>query len=223
MGLIRFFATAGEHNLGRMIGGRFQGCADGPDGGCHTLATVDERPDFGWNELPVGDGGRYRWLRYVGPAGGYSTVAEVEFIAPSSDVTVQAPDRLRRLGANEVVTTYRNTTGRTVRDLRLSLGAYATRDRAARAVQPAGRTRFEVVGPGRSVSARWQVDVPLPAAAGDYHLVADAVHADGRSRGSLARRSARRSTRSSTPSSPRSTGARPSRRSCGSPTTPPAR
>ena len=154
VGLIRFFATAGEHNLGRMIGGRFEGCADGPDAGCHTLATVDERPDFGWNELPVGDGGRYRWLRYVGPANGYSTVAEIEFVAPSSDVTVQAPTWLRRLGANEVVTTYRNTTGRTVRDLRLSLSAYATRDRAARAAQPAGRTRFEVVGPGRSVSAR---------------------------------------------------------------------
>jgi beta-glucosidase len=58
-----------------------------------------------------------------------------------------------------------------VHDVRLGLTAYATDDRAAREVRALGSSRFPVVEPGRTVSTGWQVDVPLSAATGGYHLV----------------------------------------------------
>ena len=193
---IRFVPRNGQ--LRRMLGGRFQGCTDGPDTGCRTLATVDDDPVLGWNELAVADTGRYRWLRYVGPDGAFNDVAEIEFVAPTRDVTVQAPAQLRQLGDNRVVTTYRNTGSRPVYDVRLDLSAYADADRAARAVQASAPARFAVVPPGKTVSVPWQVDVPLSAATGANHLVGRASyqhqpgagqpleHASGFSRSTLA-------------------------------------
>ena len=171
---IRFVPRNGQ--LARMVGGRFEGCTDGPDSGCRTLATVEDDPVLGWNELAVADTGRYRWLRYVGPDGTFCDVAEVEFVAPARDVTVEAPARLRQLDDNRVVTSYRNTSSRPVYDVRLDLGAYAVADRAARAVQASGPARFAVVPPGKTVSVPWQVDVPLPAATGAYDLVGRASY-----------------------------------------------
>jgi len=166
---IRYIPRNGQG--ARMVGGRFEGCADGPASGCRTLATVTEAPTLGWNELAVSDPGRYRWLRYVGPDGSFCDVAEVEFMAPADSVAVSGPQQLRQLGDNQVVTTYRNTGDRPVLDLRLGLDAYAIDDRAARTVRPITGTRFPVVAPGASVSTRWQVDVPLSATIGSYHLI----------------------------------------------------
>lgn len=177
--LVRFFPTPGDQNLPRLVGGRFEGCTDGPASGCHTLATIQDTPALGWNELPISDTAHYRWLRYVGPPGGYSSVAEIEFIAPSPAVTVRAPDQLRQLGDNRVVTSYRNTGNKPMHDVRLDLTAFASNDRVARTVQPLGNTRFPVVQPGASVSATWQVDIPLSAATGRYELVSHAVSKDG--------------------------------------------
>ena len=163
---IRFVPRNGQ--LGRMIGGRFEGCADGPASGCRTLTTVTEGPVLGWNELAVADTGRYRWLRYVGPDGSFCDVAEIEFVAPSRDVTVQAPAQLRQLGDNRVVTSYRNTSARPVYDVRLDLGAYAIADRAGRVVRALGRAHFPVVAAGQD-----RVDVLAggrPAVGGDRHL-----------------------------------------------------
>jgi hypothetical protein len=101
-------------------------------------------------------------------------VAEIEFLAPATEVAVEAPGQLRRLGDNRVVTSYRNTGTRPVYDVRLGLSAYAADDRAARTVEPTGRDRFAVVRPGERVSTAWQVDVPLSAKAGGYHLVGHA-------------------------------------------------
>ena len=50
---IRFVPRNGQ--LGRMVGGRFEGCTDGPASGCRTLATVRTMPVLGWNELTVAD------------------------------------------------------------------------------------------------------------------------------------------------------------------------
>jgi hypothetical protein len=166
---IRFVPRNGQ--LGRMVGGRFEGCADGPAEGCRTLATVNDGPVLGWNELAVSDAGRYRWLRYVGPDGGSCDVAEIEFVAPGTDVTVNAPPQLRQLGDNRAVVTYRNTTAHPVFDVRLDLSAYADADRAARDVTPIAPARFAVVQPGATVSTPWRVEVPLSAATGAYHLV----------------------------------------------------
>ena len=174
--LVHFFPTPGGQNLDRLVGGRFQGCADGPASGCQTLATVQARPAFGWNDLAIAYPGRYRWLRYVGPDGGYGSIAEIEFIAPTRALTVQAPERLRQLGDNRVVTSYLNTTTNPVYDVRLGLTAYATDDRAARTVRPLGSARFPVVQPGKTVSTEWQLDVPLSAATGAYHLVGRAAY-----------------------------------------------
>ncbi|HMG31161.1 MAG TPA: family 20 glycosylhydrolase [Jiangellaceae bacterium] len=171
---IRFVPRNGQ--LGRMVGGRFEGCTDGPTSGCRTLATVQDGPVLGWNELAVADTGRYRWLRYVGPDGSFCDVAEIEFVAPARDVTVQAPAQLRQLGDNGVVTSYRNTSTRPVYDVRLSLSAYATDDRAGRVVRALGRAHFPVVEPSKTVSTSWQVDVPLSAATGTYHLVGRASY-----------------------------------------------
>jgi len=194
---IRFVPRNGQ--LGRMVGGRFEGCTDGPTSGCRTLATVKGGPVLGWNELAVADTGRYRWLRYVGPDGSSCDVAEIEFVAPARDVTVKAPAQLRQLDDNRVVTSYRNTSTRPVFDVRLDLSAYATDDRAARAVRPSGQAGFPVVAPGKTVSTSWQVDVPLSAATGTYHLVGRASyqlqqgegqplqHASGFSRTALSR------------------------------------
>jgi hypothetical protein len=171
---IRFVPRNGQ--LGRVVGGRFEGCADGPASGCRTLATLTDGPLLGWNELAVADTGRYRWLRYVGPDGSSCDVAEIEFVARARDITVQAPSQLRQLDENRVVTTYRNTGSRPVYDVRLDLGAYAIADRAARTVHPSAPARFAVVQPGRTVSTAWRVDVPLAAATGAYDLVGRASY-----------------------------------------------
>ena len=176
--LIRFVPRNGQ--LGRMVGGRFEGCTDGPTSGCRTLATVQDGPVLGWNELAVADTGRYRWLRYVGPDGSFCDVAEVEFVAPSREVTVEAPAQLRQLDDNRVVTRYRNTSTRPVHDVRLDLSAYATDDRAARAVRALGETRFSAVAPGKTVSTAWRVAVPLSATTGTYHLVGQRRYHRGR-------------------------------------------
>ena len=181
--LVRFFATPGDQNLGRLVGGNFEGCTDGPASGCHTLATIHGTPTLGWNELAVSDGSQYRWLRYVGPPGGYSSVAEIEFIAPNPALTVQAPSTLHQLGNNRAMTTYHNTATTAVHDVRLDLTAFASNDRVARTVRPLGTTRFPVVPPGASVSATWQVDIPLPAATGRYELAGHAVSKDGETGG----------------------------------------
>ena len=225
--LIRFVPRNGQ--LGRMVGGRFEGCTDGPTSGCRTLATVQDGPVLGWNELAVADTGRYRWLRYVGPDGSFCDVAEIEFVAPSRDVTVQAPAQLRQLDDNRVVTSYRNTSTRPVYDVRLDLSAYATDDRAGRVVRALERAHFAVVQPGQD-----RVDLLAggrPAVGGDRHLppgrARELPAAAGRGPTSPAcqrvqphdARSGAR-PRSSIASSSISTRASPKPPSCGSPTTP---
>jgi hypothetical protein len=108
----------------------------------------------------------------------YSSIAEIEFIAPNPALTVQAPGTLRQLGDNRMTTTYRNTGTDAVHDVRLDLSAFATDDRVARTVRPLGQARFPVVPPGQRVSTTWQIDVPLSATAGRYELVGRAVSPD---------------------------------------------
>ncbi len=171
---IRFVPRLGQ--IGRVVGGRFEGCATGPTSGCTTLATVQSTPALGWNELAVSDSGRYRWLRYVGPDNSFDDIAEIEFIGATDDVTVAGPAQLRQLDENQVVTSYHNNGTKPVFDVRLGLSAYATSDRAERTVQPTGRESFPVVQPGDTVSTVWHVDVPLSAATGIYYLVGSASY-----------------------------------------------
>lgn len=172
--MVRFAPRLGHPE--RMVGGRFEGCADGPTSGCTTLATVQSLPTMGWNELPVTDGGHYRWLRYVSPDNSYDDVSELQFVSGTNGVAVDAPAQLHQLGDNRVVTTYRNNGQRPVFDVRLGLDAYGTGDRAERVVHPEGPDRFPVVQPGETVSTNWDVDVPLSAATGRYDLVGTAIY-----------------------------------------------
>jgi NPCBM-associated, NEW3 domain of alpha-galactosidase len=47
---------------------------------------------------------------------------------------------------------------------------------AARTVWPLNSARFPVVQPGETVSTTWQVNIPLSAASGTYHLVGRAAY-----------------------------------------------
>ena len=112
------------------------------------------RPAFGWNELAVTDRGRYRWLRYVGPDGGYATSPR----SSSSRPPATSPFKRPRSCASSTTTRSSPATATPApapsTTFGSSLGAYATGDRAARTVEPSERARFPVVQPGRTVSTR---------------------------------------------------------------------
>lgn len=76
------FVPVGQtaQNRQRMTGGVFQGCTEGPDLGCTTIATIDKTPPgYEWSQLSVTDPHAYRWVQYVGPDGGHCDVAEIQF------------------------------------------------------------------------------------------------------------------------------------------------
>ncbi|RIQ11158.1 family 20 glycosylhydrolase [Jiangella rhizosphaerae] len=157
----------------RLLGGRFQGCADGPDAGCVDLAVVRWRPFRDWLDLPVADTGAYRWFRYVSPDGGHTNVAEVRFLSdPAGTVrtVVHPPETLRALGDNVVTVELENTGPEVAEDVRLEVRARGGLDYRTVAVEvPAVPDRL---APGE----RHAVDVRLPlgvdAALGDYRVQA---------------------------------------------------
>lgn len=79
IGKIRFGPRAGYAS--RMVGGRFQGSNTADfSSDVVTLATVSAAPADGvMTEQAITDPGAYRYVRYIGPRGSYSNVAEVEF------------------------------------------------------------------------------------------------------------------------------------------------
>ncbi|WP_329259197.1 family 20 glycosylhydrolase [Actinoallomurus sp. NBC_01490] len=177
---IRFVPRAGQ--AGRMVGGRFQGCTDGPDKGCVDLATVPWTPMADWTQLTVEDNGRYRWLRYVSPPGGFANIAEAEFdTAPETPgrLDVAAPGTLRALGHSTVTTTFTNTGTSALNDVRQTLTAYATSSVVPLAARPIGDPVAKVVAPGHSVSVHWQADLPLDVMPGTYRLTGGATWAGG--------------------------------------------
>ncbi|MFC1504791.1 DUF5060 domain-containing protein, partial [Spirochaetota bacterium] len=60
----------------RMIGGRFQGSANGTD--YTDIYTISALPNAGWNEVDL-TSSAYKYFRYIGPVDGYCNVAEIEF------------------------------------------------------------------------------------------------------------------------------------------------
>ena len=74
--LVRFFPRAGFAS--RMVGGKFQGSADGVT--YTDLLTITQAPTQGqYTVLPLPGTTAYRFLRYLSPAGGYGNIAELEF------------------------------------------------------------------------------------------------------------------------------------------------
>jgi hypothetical protein len=174
---IRFVPRSNQP--GRMTGGVFQGCTDGPAAGCHDLATVNWTPTYDWYQLTVTDPTPYRWLRYVGPDNGFCNVAEIQFYtapATAGQVAVSAPATLRPLDSYDVTTTFTNTTDAPLRDVTLALAPYALADQFPLKAVSGQRPSFGAVGPHRSVSITWHVRVPLDATPGDYQLAGRAMY-----------------------------------------------
>ncbi|SDS81343.1 Glycosyl hydrolase family 20, domain 2 [Jiangella sp. DSM 45060] len=157
--------------LARMVGGRFQGCADGPDAGCTDLAVVQWRPFRDWLDLPVAGAGSYRWFRYVSPDGGHANLAEVRFLtdAPSDVRTVvRPPETVRALGEN-VVTVELENPGETVVDgVRLDVRARGGLDFRTVALEVPQVPQSLAPGERREIEVR--MPLGLDARPGDYRL-----------------------------------------------------
>jgi hypothetical protein len=79
---IRFYPRVGYE--GRMNGGKFQGSNTSSSAGYVDLATIATTPASAqWTELTVTDQNTYRYLRYLGPAGSFCNIAEMEFYKES--------------------------------------------------------------------------------------------------------------------------------------------
>src|SRR6185503_4505135 len=80
---IRFFPRSGFSS--RMVGGKFQGSNASGTSGFVDLYTVGSQPASGvWTEATISNTNAYRYLRYLGPSGGYCDIAEMEFITDSA-------------------------------------------------------------------------------------------------------------------------------------------
>jgi hypothetical protein len=173
---IRFVPRSNQP--GRMVGGTFQGCTDGPTSGCHTLAKVSWRPSDEWAEVPVYDPTAYRWLRYVSPAGGFCNVAEVQFLtAPRSParMVLTAPTALHALGTNTVTTAISNTGDVPLIDLRARLVVSSLDDAGRLPAQPVGSAVIAALPPHATAELTWHVEVPLSAVSGHYALIGSAT------------------------------------------------
>jgi fibronectin type 3 domain-containing protein len=97
---IRYCPRAGFAS--RMLGGRFQGAnvADFSNG-VVTLFTVASTPPEGVLTVQfVTNAASFRYLRYIGPAGGYCNVAEVEFWGRNVVIPLSAPTGLAAVAGN---------------------------------------------------------------------------------------------------------------------------
>lgn len=169
-------------DLASLVGGTVQGCTDGPDAGCHTLATVQWTPTQDWVTLPAGDAGTYRWVKFAGAASAEPVLAEVQFLASPADVpvTVQSPATLAAPGATRVGVRVTNHTSQPLNDVAVQLSATNELDNTA--LTTPTPQRLLSVAPGASVTAAFQVTVPGGAAPGRYRLAATAdYHASGSS------------------------------------------
>ncbi|HEV3357907.1 MAG TPA: beta-N-acetylhexosaminidase [Pseudonocardiaceae bacterium] len=169
---VRFLPQAAQPSA--MTGGVFQGCTTGPDSGCVTLATVAWNPATeDWRQLAVNDQTAYRWLRFVGAAGG-----SVEFYrSPDAVASIRlaAPNTLAALGRNVVTGTVTNTTGRVLTHVVASVAVNSADSGISLMAQ--SRT-VPVLLPHGSAVVRWQVDVPPDVVAGDYRIAASVDRAN---------------------------------------------
>ncbi|MFB6777353.1 family 20 glycosylhydrolase [Streptomyces sp. NPDC056352] len=161
-------------DLASLVGGTVQGCTDGPDTGCRTLATVEWTPTRDWLTLPTDGSGSYRWLRFVGAPTAKPALAEVAFLASSAAVrlSVDAPTTLTTDGADTVDVVVTNTTGRALPQVRVGLGAHHLLDNTAPGAAPAPRT--VTVPPGQSRTVHFELGTGADAKPGDYRLSATA-------------------------------------------------
>jgi hypothetical protein len=100
---IRYCPRAGFAS--RMVGGRFQGAnvADFSSGVVNLFTISSTPPDGVMTVQSVTNAASFRYLRYIGPAGGYCNVAEVEFWGLNAVVPPSAPTGLAAVAGDAVV------------------------------------------------------------------------------------------------------------------------
>lgn len=72
----------------RMKGGKFQGSNTSTSTDFVDLYTIQNQPNYAWQEVSIPNSTAYRYYRYLSPAGGYCNVAEIEFCASNELPTV---------------------------------------------------------------------------------------------------------------------------------------
>jgi len=103
--LVRFLPRAGFAE--KMAGGVFQGSNASPEDGYEDLYVVPAGTVDGWNEAILPEGAAaYRYLRYVGPEGSHSNVAEIEFYRSNLPETdTEAPTAPTNVAAEGITDT----------------------------------------------------------------------------------------------------------------------
>jgi hypothetical protein len=77
---VRIFPRVGFTS--RMVGGEIQGSNQSATAGFVTLGKIDKAPREGeWTRIALKNTRTYRFLRYFGPTGSYTNVAEIEFLS----------------------------------------------------------------------------------------------------------------------------------------------
>lgn len=74
---IRFFPRSVQ--LGRMVGGKFQGSNTSTSTGFVDLYTISTQPTNTWQEVSIPNTTAYRYYRYLSPTDGYCNVSEIQF------------------------------------------------------------------------------------------------------------------------------------------------
>lgn len=75
------FMSYNEDFNARLDGGRFQVSDNAAFANSATLYTHYGLTDGNWYDAEISDPGKYRYARYIGPAGSYSNINEIEFIS----------------------------------------------------------------------------------------------------------------------------------------------
>jgi hypothetical protein len=85
---VRVFPRAGFAS--RMVGGEIQGSNESATGGFVTLAKITQAPREGqWTRIALKNTKSYRFLRYFGPTGSYTNLAEIEFLSANKKIEGQ--------------------------------------------------------------------------------------------------------------------------------------
>ncbi|MFF1912617.1 hypothetical protein ACFVYE_13430 [Streptomyces sp. NPDC058239] len=161
-------------DLASLVGGTVQGCTDGPDVGCHTLATVQWTPTRDWLTLPVDDATRYRWVRFSGAPSARPALAELQILTSPTEVrlTVDAPRTLDPARANTVRVVVTNPTGHAVPQAQVRLEAHHLLDNTTPGALPGQRS--VTIPPRQSRTVEFSIGPGAEVTPGTYRLVATA-------------------------------------------------
>lgn len=84
IGGIRYYPRAGAAD--RMVGGKFQGSNTADFSSAVDLSVITTQPPYNWNCVAISNATAFKYVRYVGPAGGFGNVAELQFFGPAPNV-----------------------------------------------------------------------------------------------------------------------------------------